>query len=988
MTQSDIYEYLKLGTFSKKDHPLFVCKNDKEATIIEHSGNFLQYNIFKLPDFRCEIGDDLRSFSDELFELSSSLFDYYHSPSPKLLISPIRTALFNLPKDTFFNSFTLEYAQSIEIEVLKNRLYYWGYHFVDMVTQKGEVSFRGDIIDIFLIYQNQPHRISLFDRDIESIRSFAVDTQMSFAEIDAITITPAFLSLSKNEYEQVEQNIANIQYDLFSKDMQSSSLWCLGDFSMDYINAFDTICTSDLNAEMEEIFGSKEIPNHLKSLPIIPKAKLYRDVEASNIHGLLEGAKDKKRMIIASNESLVRSSDLKDIASIEFIYSDTIVNLMSKEELIVSLNRPHKLKRLKRASLILDELSIGDFVVHENYGVGLFRGIEKRAILGASREFVVIVYQNEDTLLIPVENLNLIDRYMAGGGTTPTLDRLGKSNFKKIKEQAKDKLFAIASNIVNMSAQRHLSRGRVLSIEDKVHNEFLANANFEHTQDQLEAIENIAHELKSGAMMDRLLSADVGFGKTEVAMNAMFICALSGFQSAIIAPTTILSSQHYKSFKARFAPYDLKIAKIDRFTTAKAKKALLGEIANGAIDIIIGTHALLGVEFHNLALVVIDEEHKFGVKQKEKLKELSSNLHLLSMSATPIPRSLNLALSQIKSFSEILTPPSSRLGVKTFVKSFDTKILKEGILKEMRRGGQIFYIFNSIAGIEDKKAELLKLIPHLRVCVLHSKISAIETEDEMIKFENGDYDLMLSTSIIESGIHMPKANTIMVDEADNFGMADLHQLRGRVGRGDKEGWCWFFVQDKERISENAKKRLLALESNSALGSGAVLAFHDLEIRGGGNIIGEAQSGHIKQIGYALYLKMLEHSIQVLQGKTTDIESNVDIKLNVNAYLNDELITEDRLRLELYRRLSFTQTRQEVYDIELEISDRFGKLDTISRQFIDLCIIKVLAKKQNIVKISNFNDNITIEFKDKKISLKSLSKDDDDIIKTVLTFCML
>jgi transcription-repair coupling factor (superfamily II helicase) len=574
---------------------------------------------------------------------------------------------------------------------------------------------------------------------------------------------------------------------------------------------------------------------------------------------------------------------------------------------------------------------------------------------------------------------------MAQGGVTPKLDRLGKSNFKKIKEVAKDKLFAIASDIVNMSAHRHLSKGIVLSVEEHIHNEFLSNAGFIHTSDQLEAIDNIIRDFKSGSMMDRLLSADVGFGKTEVAMNAMFVAYMSGYQSMIIAPTTILSTQHYKSFKARFKDYDIKIAKIDRFTTTKEKKKIREDVADGKVDMIIGTHALLGLEFKNLAFVVIDEEHKFGVKQKEKLKDLAINLHLLSMSATPIPRSLNLALSEVKSFSEILTPPDLRLGVKTFVKSFDEKIVKEAIVKELRRGGQILYIFNSIAGIEEKKRELLNLISTLRICTLHSKIPPLQMEDEMIKFEAGDYDLMLSTSIIESGIHMPKANTIIVDEADNFGMADLHQLRGRVGRGDKEGWCWFLVQDRELLSENAKKRLLALESNSSLGSGAVLAFHDLEIRGGGNIIGEAQSGHINQIGYSLYLKMLEDSIRQLQGKNSVLDMPVDIKLSVNAYLNDELIQEDRLRLELYRRLSFVQNVQEVYDIELEIADRFGKLDIITRQFIDVTIIKVLAREQGILKISNFNENILIEYSDKKETLKASSRDDDDIINCVKNF---
>jgi transcription-repair coupling factor (superfamily II helicase) len=456
----------------------------------------------------------------------------------------------------------------------------------------------------------------------------------------------------------------------------------------------------------------------------------------------------------------------------------------------------------------------------------------------------------------------------------------------------------------------------------------------------------------------------------------------------MVAPTTLLTSQHFKSMKERFGEYDIRIGKLDRFTTAKEKKALLAGLEDGSVDMVVGTHALLRAKFKNLAFIIIDEEHKFGVKQKEALKEIALNVHLLSMSATPIPRSLNMALSSVKTFSEILTPPLERQGVRTFVKSYDSKIIKEAITREMRRGGQIFYVFNSIAKIEEKRELLLELMPKLRVAVLHSKISAKQTEKDMLLFEEGKYDVMLSTSIVESGIHMPKANTMIVDGADRFGIADLHQLRGRVGRGGKEGYCYFMVEDKEYLTEDAKRRLLALESHSELGSGAVLAFHDLEIRGGGNIIGEAQSGHIKQIGYSLYLRMLEDAIKELSGKSEEEEKQVDIKLTVDAYLNEELIEEDRLRLELYRRLSQCETTGEVYEIESEIADRFGKLDIISRQFIDVMIMKVLAKEQRISKVSSYGEKVFIEFMDEskpRVTLKSYSKDDDDLIATAMGY---
>jgi transcription-repair coupling factor (superfamily II helicase) len=515
----------------------------------------------------------------------------------------------------------------------------------------------------------------------------------------------------------------------------------------------------------------------------------------------------------------------------------------------------------------------------------------------------------------------------------------------------------------------------------------MSQAGFIHTEDQEEAINAMLDDMASGKMMDRLLSADVGFGKTEVAMNGMFIAWKNGYQSMMVAPTTLLSSQHFKSMQERFEKYDIKIGKLDRFTSAKEKKALLEALEDGRVDMVVGTHALLKAKFKKLAFIIIDEEHKFGVKQKEALKEIAINVHLLSMSATPIPRSLNMALSQVKTFSEILTPPVERQGVRTFVKSYDEKIIKEAITREMRRGGQIFYVFNSIAQIEEKKKVLLELMPKLRISVLHSKISAVQTEKDMALFEAGEYDVMLSTSIVESGIHMPHANTMIVDGADNFGIADLHQLRGRVGRGGKEGYCYFMVEDKERLTENAKRRLLALESHSALGSGAVLAFHDLEIRGGGNIIGEAQSGHIKQIGYSLYLRMLEDAIKELSGKVEEQEHHVDIKLTIDAYLNEELIEEDRLRLELYRRLSQCESTGEVYEIEKEIADRFGKLDTISRQFIDVMIMKVLAREQKITKVANAGEKVFIEFLNnrERVMLKAYSKDDDDLIATAMGY---
>ena len=987
MYQSNIYQYLENLTEAK----LLICKDDKEATQIRDVAVLLGFDTFVLPDLRVSVGEDLRAYVEDVQLLFTQLTDYHASGKKKLLISPLRTLLLPFPKLELFACKTLEFGDTLNLNELKESLYYWGYHFVDIAAQRGEVSFRGDIIDIYPIHLDKPYRISLFDEEIEAIHYYDEGTQKRLRdELESLDFTPAFLALNKTQHEALKNRVERSSYETFVKDIDSLGLWHLDDLSQSALEQFEAVLASDVDEELKEIYELSQplVPRESFLLPSIPEGNKYRDLEVADPNKLLESHKEKKIIIIAKNESIVRGSELSSFEGIEFVYQEGIVNLLGEGKLILSLNKPLKKKRVKKATLILDELKPGDYVVHENHGVGIFKGIEKRDVLGSTREFVVMFYQNEDSLLVPVESLEVIDRYVAEGGALPILDRLGKASFKKLKGKVKEKLFAIASQIINLSAQRHLKKGIVLKCNMEEHAIFMAQAGFVHTEDQECAIHEMLEDMSSGRMMDRLLSADVGFGKTEVAMNGMYVAVKNGYQAMMIAPTTLLSSQHYKSLKERFHDHNIKVAKLDRFSTTKEKNATLRGLEEGTIDAVVGTHALLKAKFKNLALVIIDEEHKFGVKQKEALKELAVDTHLLSMSATPIPRSLNMAMSEVKSFSEILTPPIERQGVRTFVKSYDEKVIKEAIMREMRRGGQIFYIFNSIAGIEEKKKALLEILPNLRIALLHSKISAKETEDEMMLFEEGEYDVLLSTSIVESGIHMPHANTMIVDGADNFGIADLHQLRGRVGRGAKEGYCYFMVTDKERLSDNAKRRLLALESHSELGSGAVLAFHDLEIRGGGNIIGEAQSGHIKQIGYSLYLRMLEDAIRELSGQDKEVAQHVDMKLSVNAYLNEELIEEDRLRLELYRRLSLCESTGEVYEIESEIADRFGKLDTITRQFIDVIVMKVLARGQGISKVSSYGENVFIEFIEEgkeRIVLKSPSKDDDDIIATAMGY---
>jgi transcription-repair coupling factor (superfamily II helicase) len=983
LRQSNLFDFFEQKNFA----PIIIVHDDKDAQKANDVCKYFGYNSFVLPDIRASFGDDLRSFDDEIKELLNTLRDYYNCKKKKIAIAPLRTALNGVPKEKYFSNYSFSFGDTISLNSFKDMLYHWGYNFSDVVETSGEVSIRGDIIDIYSINQQNPIRISLFDDEIESIRYFDVQTQKSIKdEIEFVTIVPALFALDEDEYTKVEKNIKDIDSDSFIKDIHSLGFWSI---DRDTLFGDGTIYAQNMCDDIEDTYTYSKfnIPKEdVLKYPILKESTIYKDIDLpKNINSLLEVHKDKKIEVLSKNEALIKQANIQE-TNYKKIECDSILNIISNDKLIISVNKKQRKIKKLTTTIVLDELKPNDYVVHEDYGIAIFKGIEQATVLGSTRDFVVLKYQGEDRLLLPIENIDIIDRYIADGGNLAIVDKLGKSSFSKLKEKVKQKLLDIAKDIVELAAKRDLMKAVAITTNDEQMRAFESEAKFEYTEDQKNSISEIVADLRSGKPMDRLLSGDVGFGKTEVAMNALYATVKSGYQALFIAPTTLLSNQHYHSIKERFQDFGIKVAKLDRFVSAKNKKVLLNELMSGDVDVVVGTHALLGVEAKNLALVIVDEEHKFGVKQKESLKEYKNNLHILSMSATPIPRTLNSALSNIKGMSQLLTPPSERIGVRTYVKEYSDKIIKEAILRELRRDGQIFYVYNKIDTIEDKKSELLSILPNLRILILHSKINATNTEKEIQKFENGEYDLLLSTTIIESGIHIPRVNTIMIDGANNFGMADLHQLRGRVGRGKKEGFCYFLVENKENLSESSEKRLIALENNSFLGSGAVLAHHDLEIRGGGNVLGEAQSGHIKGVGYNLYLKMLEDAINTLSNNNYESKQEVDIKLTINAYISSELIPEDRVRLEVYRRLSKCESLNEVYEIEEEMTDRFGKIDTLSRQFLDVIVMKILALKKHIKTIANYNQNITFTYNDeKKEMIKAESKDDDSLIEATLKY---
>lgn len=989
MIQSSLYRALNKGF----DYQILACKDFKESELAKEVISYFKPNIKAVlfPELRAKKNDDLRSFFEEFLQLLGGLREFYQALENKqetIIIAPISALLHPLPKKELLESFKITLLEKYNLKDLKDKLFYYGYEILDLVEVEGEASFRGDIVDIY-IPNSKAYRLSFFDAECESIKELDPATQMSLKEdLLEIEIPPTLFSLDEPSYKDLKTKVEQSPLNSFSKDLTSFGLWFLGEKANDLLGVYQSIISPRALEEIQELASLNELDDErFKFLKVLENAQGYEDLEihVHALEGFIALHSNRKITLLAPNKTILDNSiSVLDAGNMECVIAPFVLNFKTPDRIFISLNSFERKKKRQKSKLALNELNAGEWVVHDDYGVGVFSQLIQHSVLGSKRDFLEIAYLGEDKLLLPVENLHLIARYVVQSDSVPVKDRLGKGSFLKLKAKVRAKLLEIAGKIIELAAERNLILGKKMDTHLAELEIFKSHAGFEYTSDQEKAIAEISRDLSSHRVMDRLLSGDVGFGKTEVAMHAIFCAFLNGFQSALVVPTTLLAHQHFETLKARFENFGVKVARLDRYIKTSEKSKLLKAVELGLVDVLIGTHAILGTKFKNLGLMVVDEEHKFGVKQKEALKELSKSVHFLSMSATPIPRTLNMALSQIKGISSLKTPPTDRKPSRTFLKEKNDELLKEIIYRELRRNGQIFYIHNHIASILKVKTKLEDLIPKLKIAILHSQINANESEEIMLEFAKGNYQVLLCTSIVESGIHLPNANTIIIDNAQNFGLADLHQLRGRVGRGKKEGFCYFLIEDQKSLNEQALKRLLALEKNSYLGSGESVAYHDLEIRGGGNLLGQDQSGHIKNIGYALYTRMLEDAIYELSGGKKRLEKSVEIQLGVSAFLNPELIASDSLRLDLYRRLSLCENTDEVGQIHEEIEDRFGKIDDLSAQFLQIITLKILANQLGIIKLSNFNQNITITYSDeKKESLKAPSKDDNDILETLL-----
>jgi transcription-repair coupling factor (superfamily II helicase) len=629
------------------------------------------------------------------------------------------------------------------------------------------------------------------------------------------------------------------------------------------------------------------------------------------------------------------------------------------------LVRPHKRRRAADFLTDVTTLAEGDLVVHIDHGIGRFRGLKTIEAAGAPHDCLEILYADNNRVYLPVENIELLSRYGSEDTDVP-LDRLGGVAWQHRRARMKQRLREMAAQLIKIAAARATRSAPVLVPPEGVYDEFAARFPYEETEDQEASIAAVLDDLATGRPMDRLICGDVGFGKTEVALRAAFVTAMEGKQVAVIVPTTLLARQHYRTFRERFAGLPVRIAQASRMVPAKELAAVKAGIADGSIDIVIGTHALLGknIAFRGLALLIVDEEQHFGVKHKERLKELKADVHVLTMTATPIPRTLQLALTGVRELSLITTPPIDRLAVRTFISPFDGLIVREALLRERYRGGQSFYVCPRIGDLAEQRAFLAESIPEVKVAVAHGQMPSSELEDTMSAFYDGAYDVLLSTSIVESGLDIPTANTLIVHRADMFGLAQLYQLRGRVGRSKQRAYALFTVPADKVLTDAAERRLKVLQQLDTLGAGFQLASHDLDIRGAGNLLGEEQSGHIQEVGYELYQQMLEEAVAEMKGGQAESEAawSPQITVGMPVMIPETYVPDLQLRLNLYKRLADLDDPAEVRGFAAELIDRFGALPEEVEHLLQIVTIKTLSRRAHVEKVDAGPKGAVITFR--------------------------
>jgi transcription-repair coupling factor (superfamily II helicase) len=851
---------------------------------------------------------------------------------------------------------------------IERRLLEIGYQNVPIVSEKGEYSRRGWIFDIFCSTAETPLRIEFFGDEIDNIKSFDIDTQRSIEDVSEFLLFPARDPLSGTTLSGLMEGVRFFFSDEIREredlpaDVKFFSRYSIKGYGYD--------------AGSLSIEGLGIIPKERKRIEDLPqKISQLRKENRIAIISSSTGQAERLKNILRDGNIVAPVIDKTDIFEYGGRVSITIgdlsaglffpdIMILTEKEIFGGRPGYRSIKKSKVSRLLtsLDDLRPGDFVVHKDHGIGRFHGLERQSIEGIKEDLLLIEYEN-GRLYIPLQGINNIQKYQSEEGVIPKIYRLGGKTWQSTKEKVRKKIQEMAGKLIALYAEREVYKGFSFSPDTELHMEFDSFFPYEETPDQIKAIEDIKRDMESDRPMDILVCGDVGYGKTEVAMRAAFKSVYDGRQVAVLVPTTILCEQHYRTFRARFSAFPVRIDYLSRFKFRKDQKETIKALSHGDIDIIIGTHSLLGndVSFHKLGLLIIDEEHRFGVRQKEKTKELKKGVDVITLTATPIPRTLSMALSDIRNMSTIETPPEERFAVKSIVSVFDEGLIKEVIKREIERKGQVFFVHNRIKDIYKIADYLRRILPSVKIAVAHGEMPERELETVMLKFYQCEIDILVSTAIIGSGLDIPTANTIIINRADMMGLADLYQLRGRVGRGNVRAYAYFLIPNEDIIKEEAKKRLQAIQEMSYLGAGFRLALKDLEIRGAGNLLGAEQSGHIHLVGFDLYMEMLEKAVAELKGIKIEEEFEPLISLRVNAYIPEEYIDDITLRLNLYRRIASSRTQEALRALELEIDDRFGRPPDEVKHLMDIMRLKITAKELFIIKIQDVHGTVRILF---------------------------
>jgi transcription-repair coupling factor (superfamily II helicase) len=904
-----------------------------------------------------------------------SLVNLYGEKSAGKFIASLDAALSSLWDRKEFPLYSITKGVMIDRDVIVQNLLQQGYHIVPVVTGEGEMSMRGGILDIFPPDEEHPVRIEFFGDEIESVRFFDIDTQLSVTEINDIQICPdrepeegphlvellSDVLLILSEPDDIKKHWPD-NYILPPRIISFTSLPLHGEgFHFPVSSPAGLGILPEERRSVEDFVGKAiELRKQyfiLTACPSEGQAKrlkeLFFDAE-TDVPILGAGAvrKDRRSPVITIGE-----------LSRGFICKDMLV--LADRDVFGQRPSFRSAKRSRVSAVIssIEDFREGDYLVHAEHGIGRFLGLKKERIEDYEGDFITIEYVGGDRLYVPLEHIDAVQKYHAPEGVRPKTDRLGGKTWEKTKQRVKQKIRDMAEKLLAIYARRSTAQGFAFSADTEMHREFDTFFPYEETPDQVTSITEIKRDMEGPVPMDRLLCGDVGYGKTEVVMRACFKAVYDSKQVAVLVPTTILAEQHYETFTSRFSAFPVRIDYLSRFKNRAEQKKTLAALAEGNIDIVIGTHRILAkdVSFYDLGLLVVDEEHKFGVAHKEKVKALSGNVDVLSLSATPIPRTLHMALSGIRAMSTIETPPEERLAVKSMVTRFNPAVIKEALEKEIERGGQAFFVHNRIQDIYKVGSFLRELAPDAKIGVAHGQMNEKELENVMRAFFHKEINVLVSTAIIGAGLDIPSANTIIIDRADRFGLADLYQLRGRVGRSNVKAYAYFLIPGEDIITEDARKKLQAIQELGYLGAGFRLALKDLEIRGAGNLLGAEQSGHIEAVGFDMYMEMLETAVAEIRGEKVEPRIEPVIDLRITAVIPEEYIEDPDLRLSVYRKIAAAKDVKSLGRLHDELKDRFGPLPEKTRRLLEIMELKLLAKKYFIVRIQNILGKVQIIF---------------------------